>query len=178
LIAKLIYGVNMHSRNQYLKSLKEEYLRSTKSQKNKLLDEAVKRTGLCRKYLIRKLSPLSDLGPKEPYDRRKRETKYSSDVKAPLAKTWEIFDYPCGQRLAPLLKIEVDRLRHLEELLIPNEVAKKLKEISPATINRKLRHQREVLHLARRKGHPKANSLLYPVDNFVSTGSIRRYLSG
>jgi len=51
-------------------------------------------------------------------------------VKAALAKVWEIFDYPCGQRLAPLLKTEVDRLRQLEEIVIPNEVREKLKRIS------------------------------------------------
>lgn len=78
-----------------------------------------------------------------------------------MARTWEIFDYPCGQRLAPLLKNEVDRLRQLEELCIVDEVAQKLKTISPATIDRKLKHQREVLHLSRRKGHSKDKSLLY-----------------
>lgn len=56
--------MDMHSKNQYLKSLREEYLRSAKSQKGRLLDEAAKRTGLCRKYLICKLNPLSELNSK------------------------------------------------------------------------------------------------------------------
>ena len=50
-----------------------------------------------------------------------------------------------GQRLAPLLKSEVSRLRQLEEISIPNEARDKLEQISPATIDRKLKHQREVL---------------------------------
>jgi len=82
-------------------------------------------------------------------------------VKVALAKLWEIFDYPCAQRLAPLLKTEVARLRQLEEIFIPSEVAEKLKAISPATIDRKLKHQREVLHLKRSRAKPKPSSLLY-----------------
>ena len=56
---------------------------------------------------------------------------YDGHVKAALAKIWEIFDYPCGQRLAPLLKTEVDRLRQQEEIFISDEIAEKLKKISP-----------------------------------------------
>jgi len=62
-------------------------------------------------------------------------------------KIWEIFDYPCGQRLKPLLEAEVYRLRKLGEIEISDEVAWKLKTMSPATIDRKLRHQREYSHL-------------------------------
>jgi len=153
--------MDMHSRNQYLKSLREEYLKVSKKKKGLLLDEAEKRTSLSRLYLIRKLSPFSNLEPKEPHEKRKRETKYGSDIKPALARVWEIFDYPCGQRLAPLLKTEVERLRAFKELRITNEVSKKLRRISSATIDRKLRHQKEVLHRLRRKGHSKNKSLLY-----------------
>lgn len=47
-------------------------------------------------------------------------------VRAALAEVWEIFDYPCGGRLKPLLESEVDRLRELGELSISDEVAEKL----------------------------------------------------
>ena len=46
----------MHSREQYLAALREEYLRGNKKQKSRLLNEAQKRTRLNRKVLIRKLS--------------------------------------------------------------------------------------------------------------------------
>ena len=45
----------MHSREQYLAALREEYLRANKRQKTRLLNEARKRTRLNRKVLIRKL---------------------------------------------------------------------------------------------------------------------------
>ena len=92
--------------------------------------------------------------------RRKRKEGYDGQVRAPLAKVWEIFDYPCGQRLKPLLEAEVDRLREFGEVNIQDDVALKLRKISSATIDRKLKHQREVLHLLRSKGGLKPGSLL------------------
>jgi hypothetical protein len=58
------------------------------------------------------------------------------------------------------LEGEVDRLREFGELRIPDEVALRLKRMSSATIDRKLKHQREVLHLLKLKGGPKPGSLL------------------
>ena len=81
-------------------------------------------------------------------------------VTAPLAKVWEIFDCPCGQRLKPILEVELARLMDLGELRVSDEVALKLRTMSSATIDRKLKHQREVLHLLRSKGGPKPGSLL------------------
>jgi len=99
----------MHSRNEYLKVLREKYLRAkTKKEKSLILDEYCGNTGQSRKYVIRKIQPGVNLGPKV---RRKRKEGYDSQVRAPLAKVWEIFDYPCGQRLKPLLEGEVNRLR-------------------------------------------------------------------
>jgi hypothetical protein len=73
---------------------------------------------------------------------------------------WEIFDCPCGQRLKPVPEVEPDKLMHLDEVRVSNEVALKLRTMSSATIDRKLKHQREVLHLLMSKGDPKSSSLL------------------
>jgi hypothetical protein len=64
------------------------------------------------------------------------------------------------KRLKPVLEVELARLRDLGELRVCDEVALKLKTMSSATIDRKLKHQREVLHLLRSKGGPKPGSLL------------------
>jgi len=152
--------MDMHSRNQYLKQLRIEYLRTeSKKEKGKLLDEAQKRTGLRRKYLIRKLRVLSNLDKKKVKGRRRKQV-YDGYVKVVLVKCWEIFDYPCGQRLKPLLSQEVKRLRELGELTCSDEVADKLKRISARTIDEKLRHQKEVEGL-KRKYHRKSYPLLY-----------------
>lgn len=149
--------MNMDARSQYLKVLQGNYfMTKSKKKKSSILDEYCRNTHQNRKYVIRKVNSPIPSTPKK----RIREEIYDGHVRAALAKVWKIFDYPCGQRLAPLLKSEVDRLRDFGELLIPDEVTEKLKRISPKTIDRKLKHQKEVLHL-KRKHHQRNNPLIY-----------------
>lgn len=149
--------MDMHSRNQYLQTIRKEYLGKSRNQKKKLLDEAQKRTNLNRKYLIRKLSPAMDY---EIKPRKKRTEVYDGLVKETLVKLWEIFDFPCGQRLVSILPKEIDRLRNLGELFCSDETAKKLKQISSASLDRKLHHEREVRRLSRYR-QPRIHPLLY-----------------
>lgn len=52
-------------------------------------------------------------------------------------------------------------MRRLGELKISDDLALKLREISSATIDRKLEaHQREVSHLLRSRGGPRPGSIL------------------
>lgn len=152
--------MDMHSRNQYLRQLRIEYLRTkSKKDRGRLLDEAQKRTGLNRKYLIRKLRVISNLDKKKAKVSRRKQV-YDGYVRAALVRCWEVFDHPCGQRLKPLLSEEVHRLRELGELICSDEVAQKLKRISARTIDEKLRHQKELEGL-KRKYHHKNHPLLY-----------------
>jgi len=148
--------MNMNARRQYLKVLQEKYFRiKSKKEKSSILDEYCKNTGQNRKYVIRRIGSSLSLEPKK----KKRTPIYDGPVRSALVKVWEIFDFPCGQRLKPLLEREVERLRGLRELIIPDEVAEKLNKVSPRTIDRLLRHQKEVLHL--QKPHKKRNPLIY-----------------
>lgn len=154
--------MDMYSKNQYLKELRTEYLKTkSKKEKGKLLDEAEKRTGLNRKYLMEKLRPKSNLD-KRKEDRKKRKLIYDGYVKEALVKIWRILDYPCGQRLEPLLKNTdiVERLRTFKELNCSREVTLKLKKISFRTIDEKLRHQKEIERI-RKKYQKKNHPLLY-----------------
>lgn len=161
--------MDMQSKNQYLKELRIEYLK-TKSRKAKtaLLDEATKRTKLNRKYLMEKLKPKSNLD-KLPQQRKKRKQYYDRPVVAALATCWKIFDKPCGFRLEPSLKTETEKLRRLGELKCSNIVAQKLKTISFRTIDEKLKHTKEV-ERSNRKYKQKIHPLLYqqvPVKVFA-----------
>ncbi|MDA2920160.1 transposase family protein, partial [Desulfobacterota bacterium AH_259_B03_O07] len=70
------------------------------------------------------------------------------------------FDYPCPQRLKPILRKEVQRLRQLGELRCSDEVAGKLRAISARTIDEKLKRQKQIEGL-KRKYHRKKHPLLY-----------------
>jgi len=103
--------MDMHSRNQYLKTLQQRYFQArSKKEKSSILDEYCRNTHQNRKYVISKINSSFSSTPRR---RKKRKQIYDGHVKVALAKVWEIFDYPCGQRLAPLLKTEVSRLRKL-----------------------------------------------------------------
>lgn len=152
--------MNMPSRNQYLLELRTEYLKTKlKKGRGRLLDEAAKRTKLNRKYLMEKLKPKSNLD-KDESQRKKRKQFYDNSIKPALVQMWHIFDCPCGQRLETMLKSETDRLRLLGEMDCSDKIAAKLKTMGSATIDRKLRHQKEVEH-QKRKYSQKIHPLLY-----------------
>ena len=150
--------MDMHSREQYLARVREEYRNADKQTKTRLLNEARKRTRLNRKVLIGKLAhpPV----PRVDKRRRPRQAAYDSKVTVALVKVWEMFDFPCGQRLAPALRQEVERLRQSKELVCGEEVARKLRAISPKTIDRVLAREKRVRCL-RRNRNPSVHPLLY-----------------
>jgi hypothetical protein len=151
--------MNMQSRNQYLIELRTEYLKNkSRKKRSELLDEAEKRTKLNRKYLMDKLKPKSNLD-KLASERKKRKQYYDNSVKPALVRMWKIFDCACGQRLETSLKEETDRLRKLGELSCSDIVAEKLKQMGSATIDRKLKHTKQI-ELAKKK-YGKKHPLLY-----------------
>lgn len=149
--------MDMHSREQYLDTLREEYRRAVRKQRTRLLNEARRRTHLNRKVLIRKLTRM----PKPVRrPRPKRGASYGPEVVSALVDCWELFDFACGQRLAPALRTEVRRLRAAGELKCSDMVADKLIGISPKTIDRLLRHEKQVRRVNRPRVGP-THPLLY-----------------
>src|SRR5579862_3381574 len=138
--------MDMHSREQYLETLREEYRRASKQEKSRLLNEAGRRTRLNRKVLIRKLAHPRPVGERR---RARRKASYGSEVVSALVVVWELFDYPCGQRLVAALREHTDRLRGNGELRCSDQVSERLKKVSPATIDRLLKRERQVRRLRR-----------------------------
>ncbi len=146
--------MDIRSKQQYMETLRERYLRGTKKEKGVVLDEFCRNTNQERKYVIKKFRYKVKLKT----IRKKRKESYDGDVKSVLANIWKIFDYPCGARLKPLLIDETKKLRLLGEISCLDSVEEKLKRISIATIDRKLKHEKEVLLLAQK--YSKKNPLL------------------
>lgn len=139
----------MASRKQYLQALLERYLKARKRQKGSILDEFCRNTGQNRKYVIRKMGDLALTEPRPP---RKRAPRYGPETARALEKLWKMFDYPCGQRLRPLIETELDRLRRLKEIEVSAPTAAKLRSVSPATIDRLLRPKKEAWKLHQKSG--------------------------
>lgn len=134
-----------------METLREAYLKGDRKKKTEILDEYCRNTNQERKYAIKKFGFKIRL--KET--RKKRKEYYDGPVKAALAEIWKIFDFPCGMRLHPILNTETERLIRDKEITCSPEVLKKLKEMGKATIDRKLKHEKEALSLDRKYGEKK-----------------------
>ena len=77
--------MDMHSREQYLETLREEYRRASKQEKSRLLNEAGRPTRLNRKVLIRKLAHPRPVGERR---RARRKASYGSEVVSALVVVW------------------------------------------------------------------------------------------
>jgi hypothetical protein len=150
--------MDFKARTQYMETIREQYLKGSKKEKGRILDEYCKNTGQERKYVIKKFRYKAKLKPAGS-TRKARKAYYDGYVRSALARLWTIFDYPCGQRLAPLLKDESAKLRALGEIECSDETLLKLQRITPSTIDKKLAHEKEVL-MNKRKYASKRNFLV------------------
>lgn len=148
--------MNMESKKQYLRELQKEYLKTGKTRKGVLLDEAEKRTGLDRKYLTRRLSARTRWD-RPPRLKSTRPRQFGSDLIIHLVKLWVIFDQPCGQRLIVSITDELEHLRQAGEIIVTDEQATKLLKMSAKTIDSLLIHEKETRRLNlkyEKKKHP------------------------
>jgi len=149
--------MDFHSRRQYLMGLREDYLKATKTEKTRILNEYTKNTRHNRKYVITILNAddvWANKGARKP-----RPKRYGPEINAPLVKLWGIFDFPCGQRLKPCITEELERLRGFGEINISDKIATELKQMSSATIDRRLKVPRRA-ERKRRFGTTRPGSLL------------------
>ena len=77
-----------------------------------------------------------------------------------MEKIWELLDYPCGVRLAPVLQENYQTLVRCNELQFNEKIESQLTTISPSTIDRRLKRTREEKHLKRHRGTTRPGSLL------------------
>jgi len=150
--------MDMQSRKQYLQAVQKDYLKATKSEKQKLLNEAEHRTGLARNYLVQRLAATTRWEPIIP--RSPRPSEYGVDLLEPLVRLWDIFDEPCGQRLVSNIRDELERLRNFDEIFVTDDQARQLHKISARTIDRLLDHEKSVRLIAEKYEH-KNMPLLY-----------------
>lgn len=96
-------------KRELLKAVQPRYLKASRAQKSRILDEFVAATRYDRKYAIHLLlhGP-----PKRLKTKRGRRLTYGPDVVAVLAQLWEVSGHLCGKRLHPFLPdLEDDGVR-------------------------------------------------------------------
>jgi len=145
--------LTMKEKKKFTAVMAPEYQRVRKKEKGRILEQFVKATGYNRCYAAHVLKTHGkriwvDTGTVIVADVRKRTSRkkeklYDGSVIAALKEVWEIMDFICGKRLAPVLKEIIPRLIRFGELKVSDEVRAKLIEISPSTIDRVLASERK-----------------------------------
>jgi hypothetical protein len=144
-----------------METLREKYLKAGKKEKGVILDQYCASSGEERKYAIKKFRYTVKVKNKE--DRKKRGKTYDGQVVSVLATVWRIFDRPCGARLKPLLLTETERLRRLNEIDCSDTLAGLLMRMSPASIDRRLAHTKEVERVQKKYGSKQDTTLMRTV---------------
>jgi transposase InsO family protein len=175
-------GLNMKERQAVTREYKPRYQKAKKKDKKVLLDEFTKLTGYHRKSAIRLLGikPIKQImlymdgkavqikpEKKRPAN-RKGKRFYTDEVIDCLRKIWIFFWYKCGKILSPLMRQQMPYIEQWSAFGITEEIAEKLKKISPATIDRYLKKDKDALKL-------KGKSLTKPVDSLKSRIPIRTF---
>ena len=129
-------SVKRQSRHELAAALRARYLKATRQEKGRLLDEFVATTGYHRKWACRLLRH----GPPEANGKGGgRPKKYSSVLIGALRRVVELSGWICGKRLAPFLRELVPALEDEGVLRLEGEVREQLIGMSAATIDRRLR---------------------------------------
>ena len=121
---------------EYLEAVQGRYLKASRKEKGRILDEVTKVTGYHRKAAIRLLG---QGGKGKLVGRRGRSKQYGVDIVYALKAAWEASDRMCSKRLQPFLPELVQVLERHGELTVPGEVSEQLCQMSAATIDRVLK---------------------------------------
>lgn len=148
------------TKKELISATKPRYLKASKKEKGKILDEFCANTGYVRNYAVRILAAGYDCNKVARVGRRVRKRKYGHDVMTVVTKIWELLDYPCGSRLKPSLPELYETLIRFKELNFNYEINEQLKTISEKTLDRRLKHEREQRRLKRNRGTTRHGSML------------------
>jgi hypothetical protein len=131
--------MSLKSKHELLEVVRPRYLKASKVEKQRMLDEFTCATGYHRKYAIRVLNPQVQV-----QNHLKRKTKgyktiYRGGVVQALEQIWEIYGHICSKRLQPFLPEAIKVLERCQEIELSTDIKELLLKISSASIDRCLR---------------------------------------
>jgi len=161
--------MSLKSKHELLEVVRPRYLKASKVEKQRMLDEFTYATGYHRKYAIQVLNPQVQV-----QNHLKRKTKgyktiYRGGVVQALEQIWEIYGHICSKRLQPFLPEAIKVLERCQEIELSTDIKELLLKISSASIDRCLRPIR--LKLSHGLSTTKPGSLLknlIPVRTFTT----------
>lgn len=148
------------SKKELISTIKSRYLKASKKDKGKILDEFCGNTEYNRKYAIKILQAGYDHNRLKNLGRKPRKKIYTQETMMMVIKVWELLEFPCGQRLRPSLVPLIDALERCHELQVSDEVKNQLQKISAKTLDSRLKKERSIRRLKRNRGATRHGSLL------------------
>jgi hypothetical protein len=158
------HPISKQTKAELLAALRERYVRVTKAEKTKVLDEFVAVAGCHRKHAIRLLTTISSPAT-EPsvVDRR----TYGEAVRQALVVLWEAADRICGKRLKAILPSLITALEQHGHLALDPTVRHDLLSASAATIDRLLASVRSTATKRKKQKTKTKPSKQVPIRTFA-----------
>jgi hypothetical protein len=131
--------MSLNSKRELLEVVRPRYLKASKVEKQKMLDEFTSVTGYHRKHAIRVLKNQVQVQNRHKGKTKTYKTIYCGEAVRALEQIWEIYGQICSKRLQPILPEAIKVLERCQEINISKDTKELLLKISPASIDRCLR---------------------------------------
>jgi hypothetical protein len=131
--------MSLKSKHELLEVVRPRYLKASKNEKQKMLDEFTSATGYHRKYAIRILKNQVQVQNHLKGKTKTYKTIYRGEVVQALEQIWEICGQICSKRLKPYLPEAIKVLERCKEIEFSKDTKELLLKISSASIDRCLR---------------------------------------
>jgi len=131
--------MSLKSKRELLEMVRPRYLKASKAEKQKMLDEFTSATGYHRKHAIRVLKNQVQVQNHLKGKTKTYQTIYGGDVVQALEQIWEIYGRICSKRLQPFLPEAIRVLERCQEIELSQGTKERLLKISSASIDRCLR---------------------------------------
>ena len=131
--------MSLKSKRELLEVVRPRYLKASKVEKQKMLDEFTCATGYDRKYAIRALRNQVQVQNHLKGKTKTYKTIYRGEVVQVLEQIWEIYGQICSKRLQPFLPEAIKVLERCQEIKFSKDTRDLLLKISSASIDRCLR---------------------------------------
>ena len=131
--------MSLKSKRELLEVVRPRYLKASKVEKQKMLDEFTSATGYHRKHAIRVLKNQRPVQNHLKGKTKRYRALYCGEVVQALEQVWEIYGHICSKRLQPFLPEAIRILERCQEIQLSKDTKALLLKISSASIDRCLR---------------------------------------
>lgn len=130
--------MSVRTRREYVELKRKEYRQArSRQEKSRILDEVCNNCDYHRKYAIQVLNGRA--GPSQSAEKRRRRRRKQYEEALPVIQVvWEALDYPCAERLHPVLLSTAELLAAHGEVTLTPLVREQLSAISRSTLARRL----------------------------------------